>query len=73
VKYKFPEALDIVGIASNPPRPNQGSSEDLYYLDAREWSDEKNNEAARLQQDLGILTETNFIHINENEYPDAET
>jgi hypothetical protein len=72
VKYKFPEALDIVGIASNPQRPNQGSSEDLYYLDAREWSDEKNNEAARLQQDLGILTETNFIHIKENEYPDVE-
>jgi hypothetical protein len=70
VKYKFPEALDIVGIASEPERPNAGSSEDLLHLDARVWSDELNSEAGRLQQDLGILTSVTSHNIHEQEYPD---
>ena len=70
VKYKFPEALDIVGIASEPVRPNTGSSEDLLYLDAREWSDELNREAVQLQENLGILTSATFYHTHEREYPD---
>jgi len=70
VKYKFPEALDIVGIASEPVRPNDGSSEDLLYLDARVWSDELNSEAGRLQQDLSILTSATTHNIHEQEYPD---
>ena len=72
VKYKFPEALDIVGIASEPVRPNSGSSEDLLYLNARVWSDKLNEEAAKLQNDLGILTSGTFFHVHENEYPDPQ-
>ena len=71
MKYKFPEALDIVGIASEPVRPNVGSSEDLLYLDARMWSDELNSEAARLHQDLGIFASATTYNVHEQEYPDS--
>jgi len=68
-KYKFPEALDIIGIASEPIRPGLGSSEDLLYLDGRVWSDELNSEAARLHQDLGILASATSYSIHDQEYP----
>jgi hypothetical protein len=70
VKYKFPEAQDIVGIASEPFRSNSNSSEDLLYLDAREWSDKFNDEAAKLQKDLNILQSPNFSYNNEKDYPE---
>jgi hypothetical protein len=69
VKYKFPEALDIIGIAFQPMRPNVGSSEDLLYLDARVWSDELNSEAGRLHRDLGIFASPTSYYIHEQEYP----
>ncbi len=72
-KLKFPEAVDIVGIASEPIRPKNESSEDLIYLDAREWSIEMNEEAKRLQKDLSIFKTVNMYHSHENEYPDIET
>lgn len=68
VKYLFPEALDIVGIAFQPARPNFGSSEDLLYLDASVWSEELNNEAAQLHHDLGIFASGITHIINEREY-----
>jgi preprotein translocase subunit SecA len=70
IKYKLPEALDIVGIASQPVRPNVGSSEDLVYLDARVWSDELNSEAGQLQQDLNILKSETVYNTQEKEYPE---
>jgi hypothetical protein len=69
VKYKFPEALDIVGIASETVRFGSGSSEDLLYLDAREWSAELNAEAAKLQKDLNILTSPTISQAYEEDYP----
>jgi hypothetical protein len=65
----FPEALDIVGIASQPVRPNAEISEDLLYLDARVWSEELDSEASRLQQKLGIFTSATPYSIREQEYP----
>jgi hypothetical protein len=73
VKYVFPEALDIVGIASEPIRPDASCSEDLLYLDAREWSNELNMEAELLHKDLGILASATTHHIHENEYPEPTT
>jgi hypothetical protein len=70
VKYKFPEALDIVGIASEPLRFGSRSSEDLLYLDAREWSDELEAEAAKLQKELKILTSPTISYAHENDYPE---
>lgn len=69
VKYKFPEALDIVGIAFQPIHPNRGTSEDLLYLDARVWSDELNNEAAQLHHNIGIFASPITYNICEVEYP----
>ena len=39
-KVRFPKALDIVGIACDHPQPGADFSEDVCYLDAREWTDE---------------------------------
>jgi hypothetical protein len=71
VKYKFPEALDIVGIASEPLRPGSKSSEDLLYLDAREWSVEMDAEAAKLQKELRILTSATISYTHEKDYPES--
>ena len=71
VKHKFPEALDIVGIASEPLRSGSGSSEDLVYLDAREWSVEMDAEAAKLQKKLKILTSPNISYTHEKDYPES--
>ena len=68
VKYKFPEAIDIVGIASEPLRPDTGSSEDLIYLDASDWTVEMDSEAAKLQKELDILNSPIISNINEKDY-----
>jgi hypothetical protein len=70
VRYKFPDALDIVGIASEPARPNYNSSEDLMYMDGRVWSPELNAEAERLQKELNILTSTRPAYTYEKDYPE---
>lgn len=72
VKLNFPEAIDIIGIASEPTNSSSQSSEDLLYLDARIWSEEMNEEAKILQKETGILTSSNTFHLNEKEYPDIE-
>jgi hypothetical protein len=70
MKYEFPEALDIVGIASEPIQVGPGTSEDLIYLDAREWSDELNREAAKLQKELNIFTKVKASYAKEFEFPE---
>lgn len=70
VKYKFPEATDIVGIASEPIQARNQSSEDLLYLDAREWSSELDKEAEKLQKDLKILTAPSVSYHVEKDYPE---
>jgi hypothetical protein len=57
VKIRYPEAKDIVGIGTGPP-DDEDSAEDLLYLDAREWTEEHQHEAERLQQETGFLTRT---------------
>lgn len=69
-KHKFPEALDLVGIASEPVREGVGSSEDLMYLDARNWSNEMDTDAAKLQRFFGLFTSVTFHHAHVKEYPD---
>lgn len=71
VKYKFPEALDIVGIASEPVQQSSNSSEDLLFLDGRVWSMELNAEAEKLQKELNILTSATFSYTVEKEYPES--
>lgn len=55
-KLKYPDATDIVGVATEAGRAND-RSEDVVYFDAREWTPELREEAEQLQCDLGLLTE----------------
>ena len=69
VKLVYPDALDIVGIATESGRGNEGS-EDAMYLDAREWTEEMNAQARRDQIDLQILTRGRVLDGGtEQEYP----
>lgn len=70
VKLKFPDAIDIIGIASEPVNADFQSSEDLLYLDARIWTEEMNEEAKTLQKETRILTSSTRFDMNEKEYPD---
>jgi hypothetical protein len=68
-KRVCPEALDIVGIATEAGM-GERRSEDAMYVDARLWTDELAAEAAVLQRDLRILTNPTEFSGVEKEYPD---
>jgi len=69
-KLRFPDALDIVGMAFDPPK-SEGGSEDLMYIDARKWSSELEQDAQRLQNELGLplSNELKVRHYHDDEYP----
>jgi hypothetical protein len=69
VRRKRPDAKDIIGIATEAGAGGDGRSEDLVYLDGRFWNDDLETEAARLEQELEILRDTQFISGSEPEYP----
>jgi len=69
-KAVFPEAKDIVGIATETDPEYIGRSEDSVYLDAREWTDEMDKGARELQKELGILTKPKRFHKHVKEFPD---
>jgi hypothetical protein len=67
-RHIHPDAKDIVGIAVSPTsEPN--CSEDLLYLDVREWTPEQAAEAASLQDDLKLLQDVQPIQGKYSEYP----
>jgi hypothetical protein len=67
-KLKFPEAEDIVGIATESGRGVRGT-EDILYYDARAWTEDDAAEAQSLQRDLNLLTEITKFEGKEKEYP----
>jgi hypothetical protein len=67
-KLKFPEAEDIVGIATESGRGVKGT-EDILYYDARVWTEDDAAEARSLQMDLNLLTEVTKVEGTEKEYP----
>lgn len=70
LRMKYPQAQDIVGIATEAGRREEGS-EDLVYFDGRIWSDEDQREAEQVQKDLGLLQETGpLYHAKIRDYPD---
>ena len=70
VKYKYPQAEDIVGIATESGRKEDGGgSEDIISLDARCWTDEEEAEAKSLQTDLDIFNNVDEFVGSEWEYP----
>ena len=68
-KLVHPKAKDIIGIASEAGLP-QRRSEDLIYLDARNWTEEDQERAKEKQDSLGILKQvTTTQAAREYEYP----
>jgi len=68
VKHNFPDAQDIVGIATEPGM-NSYRSEDAIYMDVRIWTPEQEAEATSLINDLGLLENTQKFAFKEFEYP----
>jgi hypothetical protein len=73
LKLQFPEAEDIVGIATESGAMSQLRSQDAAYLDARQWGIEEQTEAEQIQEDLGLLKELNRVSFVEHEYPPCDT
>jgi len=68
LKVLYPEAQDIVGIATGPPENE--NSEDLLYVDARYWTVEDQHKAEILQRETGFLTELKRYQGKVKTYPD---
>jgi SEC-C motif len=68
-KALYPQALDIVGIATENDLEAEYRSEDAMYLDARGWTEEQLAEALRFQQETGFLTNITKYTGKEKEYP----
>jgi SEC-C motif-containing protein len=74
-KLSFPDATDIIGIATESGRKSYGSEDAMYY-DARAWTPEEQGHARQLQTEmteLGLLGDRQMFTGNEKEYPDAPT
>ena len=69
VKLKFPDAQDIVGIATEPGLSNPFRSEDAMYFDARAWTAENEEDARELQSKAELLLNVTESRIHEKEYP----
>ena len=73
LKLKFPDARDIVGIATESGISNPSRSEDAVYFDAVSWVPSKREEAEILEakRNLGILERINSYNVYVNEYPES--
>jgi hypothetical protein len=68
-KVVFPDALDVIGLATNPGIDESHRSEDSLYLDARVWSEEMQAHASKLQADLNLLTNYTTFEDKAREFP----
>ena len=70
LRSKFPDAEDIVGIATEPVGDEENRSEDAVYYDARDWSLEDEERAKQVSEGLDILQgQPDLQHVREEEYP----
>jgi hypothetical protein len=68
-RLKFPDAKDVVRIATEPLSHKGGRSEDFIYMDASKWSQELEAEALDLQGQLDLFTNVRKVETTESEYP----
>ena len=69
-KLMYPEALDIVGIATEASHVlTEHRSEDALYFDARNWTEDMQKEASSIQQDTGLLANLTKHASTVREYP----
>jgi uncharacterized protein YecA (UPF0149 family) len=71
IKLEYPDAMDIVGIATESGLNNGSRSEDAMHFDARTWNAEMEAKARELQEELGICKKLRRIEEHMQEYPDA--
>lgn len=69
-KIRIPYAKDIVGIATESGIENKFRSEDSIYFDASEWNTERQKEAEKLFEDMGLPKEVKINYYSEDEYPE---
>jgi hypothetical protein len=67
-RFKFQDAQDIIGFATEPGIDSHGS-EDLVYYNARGWSDEHNREAESISNEFGLLKTIRRFGAKEFEFP----
>ena len=70
-KLDFPNAKDIIGIATESGRTGEGS-EDLIYYDATDWTDKDRKNAEKIKSDLiraNLLNPRHKFEKTEYEYP----
>ena len=70
-KLDFPDATDIVGIATESGLNNGGRSEDVMYMDARVWDSRIEPEIKKMKEKLGILMNARQISVHQSEFPDV--
>ena len=70
VKMQMPQALDIIGLATERGNGPQ-RSEDLLHLDGRGWTPEEDASARELQRKTGILTRETMSYRHVEEYPET--
>jgi len=71
VKLKFPDAMDVVGLAMEPGREGP-KTEDALYMDLRGWTPEMQVEAEKYRDQLSLLKHLEMHQSNVKEYPDPE-
>lgn len=69
VKFKYKDAKDIVGIATESGLDNMGRSEDACYLDARKWDGKMEEAAEKAHVELEILKNFEYHSSHISEYP----
>jgi hypothetical protein len=69
VKLRFPEALDIVGVATESGTKPASRSEDMMYLDAREWTPEIEAHAREARDTLELFVTPEMSYHRVREYP----
>lgn len=71
-KLEYPKATDIIGIATEAGMNRRdGRSEDLIFLDARDWNADQDKSAKEIQEKFGILKKPRRIGVHLEEYPGA--
>jgi SEC-C motif len=70
-KLKFPDAQDIIGIATEVGL-GDSRSEDAIYYDARSWTPEEQAEAQELHEELGLLRSLTPFARTYYEYPELQ-
>jgi len=71
VRLTYPDATDVVGIATESDADYPGRSEDIIYADMHVWNAEMEKHAKQRQKELRILTSATEIHEEMQEYPEA--